>query len=47
MDYSILPDNVLKMILQEMHKRQDDGDCDFDYEPFDIDCEQEINSISH
>ena len=45
MDYSTLPDNVLKMILQEMRKRQDDGDCDFDYEPFDVDCEQEINSI--
>ena len=45
MNYINLPDNILKLILKEMQNRQDEGDCDFDYEPFDVDCKQELNSI--
>jgi hypothetical protein len=45
MDYTKLPDNVLRLILKEMLNRQDDGNCDFDYEPFDVDCYDELNSI--
>ena len=45
MDYTKLPDNVLRLILKEMLNRQEEGDCDFDYEPFDVDCYEELNSI--
>ena len=45
MDYTNLPDNVLRLILKEMVIRQENEDCDFDYEPFNSECESELISI--